>query len=141
MRTLTPAIRVVALAVAMLVGGCEAKHHPVDLAIRVSVRPEAKSSVVAVLDRIAAERGWTKTPADGDLRELFKREVIFWSYGRKPKEMLLVITDLKKPQELEVNAFFEPTIPGVVEEVAARFSAEVKSVPGVSSVVEEPRKK
>ena len=137
MQLLGTSIRIAAFAAALLVAGCEGQKHPTDLTIRFSVAPESKSTVVATLDRMAFERGWTKTGAAPGLDELAKRKVMFWSYGRHPKEMLLTITDIKKESELEVRAYFEPSIPGVVEEIATRFSAEVRSIPGVSSVVQE----
>jgi hypothetical protein len=119
--------------------GVEVENHPTDLTVRVVVAPEGKGSVVEVLDRLTSEKGWVRTPAAAGLKELHNRDVIFFSYGRTPKDMLVTIHDLKKVTELEVSAFFEASEPGLVEGVVATFSNEVKSVPGVSAVYEERR--
>lgn len=128
------------LLIAVLLG-CTVESHPTDLTVRVNVTPESKDSVVKVLDRVTAQKGWVKKPASSGLNELHKRDIIFFSYGRTPKDMLVVIHDLKKASELEVSAFFEASEPGLVEGVVAAFVAEVKSVPGVSAVREEVRAK
>ena len=138
LRTSTTCFAAVALAASM---GCTSKKHPTDHTIRVTVNASAKPAVVEVLDRLTAAHGWTKTKASGDLSDLTKRPIVFFSYGRNPKDMLITITDIKKDTELEVSAFFEDALPGVVEGVAKAFAIEVRSVPGVSQVEEERRAK
>jgi hypothetical protein len=137
MNYLRSAIALVVLLGLSLLVACEVKKHPTDLTVRVAVPMEGRAAVVGVLDRATSERGWARTPAAPGLNELAKREVLYFSYGRNPKEMLVTITDLKNPSELEVHAFFEATEPGLVEGVVAKFVAEVRTIPSVSSVQEE----
>lgn len=119
--------------------GVKVENHPTDLTVRVVVAPESKDSVVAVLDRLTIEKGWVRTPAASGLRELHGRDVIYFSYGRGPKDMLVTIHDVRRITELEVSAFFEASEPGLVEGVVTSFAKEVKSLPGVLSVSEERR--
>jgi hypothetical protein len=117
----------------------EVTQHPTDLTVRVGVTQQSKREVVGVLDRVTSAKGWVRTPAAPGLNELHKREVLFFSYGRHSQDMLITIHDLKDVSELELSAFFEASAPGLVEGVAARFVAEVKTLPGVTSVREERR--
>ncbi|HEY9199860.1 MAG TPA: hypothetical protein VIR60_10875 [Gammaproteobacteria bacterium] len=128
----------VLLAAACFASSCTVEKHPTDLTVRVAAAEHQKEAVVAVLDQLTSEKGWVRTAAAPGLDELQNRKVIFFSYGRKPKEMLITITDLKTPAELELSAFFEPSAPGLVEGVVATFVARVKRIPGVSAVHEEP---
>jgi hypothetical protein len=141
MHLLSICLQIASFAAAMCLNGCEAQKHPTDLTLRIALTSESKAPVVAVLDRITSERGWKKTGSAPGLDEIAKRKVTFWSYGRTEKEMLLTITDIKKESELEVRAYFEPSISGTVEEVASKFATEARSVPGVSSVVQERRQR
>jgi hypothetical protein len=115
----------------------EVKQHPTDLTVRVGVTSQSKQEVVRVLDRVTSAKGWVRTPAAPGLNELHKREVLFFSYGRHPRDMLITIHDIKKVTELELSAFFESSQPGLVEGVVAQFVADVRAVPGVSFVQEE----
>jgi hypothetical protein len=139
---LSPRTHVRILAtVALLLGiGCTNRSHPTDLTIRLETTPEAKPAVVALLDRLSKERGWVRQNAAPGLNDLGNRKITYFSYGRRAKDILIVITDVKKESELEVSAFLEPEIPGVVEKVAAQFAVEAKAVSGVLSVKEEPAK-
>lgn len=123
------------LAIVMTIAtGCKNETHPVDLSIRVTVDVAAKPSIVSLLDRITLARGWKKTRASVELSIFTNRPTLYFSYGRNSQDMLVTITDLKSESEIEVHAFFEESLPGVVEGVTREFTHEVKSLPGVKSV-------
>ena len=116
------------------------QQHATDLTVRVAVTPQNKQEVVRVLDRVTSARGWVRTPAAPGLNELYNREVLYFSYGRNPRDMLITITDIKNVSELELSAFIEGSEPGLVEVVVDQFIADVRAIQSVSSVYkEDPR--
>ena len=98
--------------------------------VTLGVSPEAKQEAVLLLTQIAKQNGLGSTPADG-LTELKGRETVFLSFGRSRKDMLLTVTDVLKPTELSIRAYYEASLPGTVEAVAAEFMRGAVVIPGV----------
>jgi hypothetical protein len=105
--------------------------------IRISVDPRAKEEVVALLTGISRTKGLGPTLAEPSLNELKGRTVVFFSFGRTRKEMLLTITDVLSNEELQIRAYYEPALPGVVESIVAELARRVPLVRGARILTDE----
>ena len=98
--------------------------------VRLAVSSRSKQQVVALMTEIAGKSGLRPTNADG-LNELKGRQVVFLSFGRSKREMLATVTDVITLAELQIRAYYEVSLPGVVENMMTELVQRAAGIQGV----------